>query len=154
MKYQFKTEIIDNETGEILDICELYKNVENINLEELAERVVTLKQLLTEINGIYRTVEFNFIREMNSIEAKKYLGKDFDIQLNKQTEYEYDTEYVHRLKELISEEQFNNVFTEKYKVNRTYLKGVINLGGEIKELAELMQTKIDRKPTIVVTNKK
>lgn len=153
MKYQSRVEIIDNETAEIIDIFNFYQNIENIDLKELAEKVVVLKQLLTDIGGIYRIVEFNFIKEMNNIEAKKYLGDGFEVQLNNQSDYDYSTEHVHKLKELISQEQFDKIFTEKYKVNRTHLRGIMSLGGEIKELAESMQTKIDRKPTIIVTKK-
>ena len=154
MKYQSSIEIIDNETAEILDIYKFYENVGELNINELAERVVVLKQLLTNISNIYRVVEYNFIKEMNNKEAKKHLGKDFEIKINNQVDYEYNVEQINKLKELIPKEQFDNTFTEKYKVNRTYLKGIINLGGEIKQLAESMQTRIDKKPTIVITNKK
>lgn len=153
MKYQFNLEIINNETGEIINIKDLCYDINRIEIEELSERIIITKQLLTEIMNVYRVVEYNFINNMNSLEAKKIVTNDCIINLKDQTEYNYDTEKINKIKGLISEEEFNSIFTEYYKVNRTKLKGIISLGGEIKKLSESMQQKIIKKPTVSITFK-
>lgn len=154
MKYEASLEIINNETGEIINISELTKDINNIEFEELTQRLAVLKNVYLDILGLYRVTEYKFIQEMNNREARRYTTHDFEIKLSPQTEYKYNSEYIHKIKELISDEEFNKVFTEEYKVNRTFLKSLVALGGDIKELIDNMQTKLDKKPTITVTIKK
>ncbi len=153
MKYEPLFEIVNNETGEIFNVSELTKDIGDIDFEELTQRLVVLKNIYLETLGLYRVVEYKFIQEMNNKEAKRHLAQDFEIKLSPQTEYKYDCNYIRQIKELISEEEFNKVFTEEYKVNRTFLRSLVTLGGDIKELVDNMQTRIDKKPTVTITTK-
>lgn len=153
MKYQFNLEVINNETGEIINLSELCNGINMVDNDELSQRMAVSKQMFIDVGNIYRVIEYNFINSMREMEAKKYVGEDYVITLKEQVDYNYDTKKVNRIKQLISEEEFNDIFTEYYKVNRTKLKSIIALGGEIKQLSESMQEKIVRKPTITLTTK-
>ena len=156
MKYQIETNIIDLETGEIIDLDRFSRELVDADFEEIVERVIALKQTLNQISGLYRVNEYKFIEMMKDKEAKKYVNDEFEIRLQPQTNYDYDVNSVHKLKELVPEDDFNKIFTEQYKVNRNLLRTIYVLGGEIKQLIDQMETKNEKKPTVVVTpiNKK
>ena len=156
MKYQIETNIIDLETGEIIDLDRFSRELVDADFEEIVERVVALKQVLNQISGLYRVNEYKFIEMMKEKEAKKYVNDEVEIRLQPQTNYDYDVNSVHKIKELIPEDDFNKIFTEQYKVNRNLLRTIYVLGGEIKQLIDQMETKNEKKPTVVVTpiNKK
>lgn len=153
MKYKFITEVVDTETGEIIPLDNLGNDVSQVDFDESVERIVMLKELYNTVNNIYRCNEAKFLQNMDKIEAKKFVNNEVEIKLNTQSDYEYSNECILKLKELLPEHDFNNIFTEKFKVNRTFLKGALAYGGEIKKLIEDMQTKIDRKPTILITKR-
>lgn len=156
MKYQIETNIIDVETGEIIDLDRFSRELVDADFEEIVERVVALKQVLNQVSGLYRVNEYKFIEMMKDKEAKKYVNDEVEIRLQPQTNYDYDVNSVHKIKELIPEDDFNKIFTEQYKVNRNLLRTIYILGGEIKQLIDQMETKNEKKPTVVVTpiNKK
>lgn len=156
MKYQIETNIVDLETGEIIDLDRFSRELVDAEFEEIVERVVALKQVLNQVSGLYRVNEYKFIEMMKDKEAKKYVNDEFEIRLQPQTNYDYDVNSVHKIKELIPEDDFNKIFTEQYKVNRNLLRTIYVLGGEIKQLIDQMETKNEKKPTVVVTpiNKK
>lgn len=153
MKYQIETNIIDLETGEIIDIERFSRELVDADFEEVVERVIALKQVLTQISGLYRVNEYKFIEMMKDKEAKKYVNDEFEIRLQPQTNYDYDVNAVHKLRELVPEDDFNKIFTEQYKVNRNLLRTIYVLGGEIKQLIDQMETKNEKKPTVIVTKK-
>ena len=156
MKYQIETNIIDVETGEIIDLDRFSRELVDADFEEIVERVVALKQVLNQVSGLYRVNEYKFIEMMKDKEAKKYVNDEVEIRLQPQANYDYDVNSVHKIKELIPEDDFNKIFTEQYKVNRNLLRTIYILGGEIKQLIDQMETKNEKKPTVVVTpiNKK
>lgn len=156
MKYQIETNIIDLETGEIIDLDRFSRELVDADFEEIVERVVALKQVLNQVSGLYRVNEYKFIEMMKEKEAKKYVNDEVEIRLQPQTNYDYDVNSVHKIKELVPEDDFNKIFTEQYKVNRNLLRTIYVLGGEIKQLIDQMETKNEKKPTVVVTpiNKK
>ena len=108
--------------------------------------------VLNQISGLYRVNEYKFIEMMKDKEAKKYVNDEVEIRLQPQTNYDYDVNSVHKIKELIPEDDFNKIFTEQYKVNRNLLRTIYVLGGEIKQLIDQMETKNEKKPTVVVTS--
>ena len=152
MKYQIETNIIDVETGEIIDLDRFSRELVDADFEEIVERVVALKQVLNQVSGLYRVNEYKFIEMMKDKEAKKYVNDEVEIRLQPQTNYDYDVNSVHKIKELIPEDDFNKIFTEQYKVNRNLLRTIYVLGGEIKQLIDQMETKNEKKPTVVVTS--
>lgn len=150
MKYQIETNIIDLQTGEIIDLDQFSKQLIDADFDEIVQRVVVLKELFTQISGLYRVNEYKFLQMMDERDAKKFVNDEFEIKLQSQTDYEYNVDCIHKLKELISKEDFEKIFTEQYKVNRNLLRTVYTLGGEIKQLIDSMQKKNERKPTITL----
>ena len=150
LKYKDNLEIIDLESGEILDLDHFATDIVNLEFDELVQRLVVLKSLYTKLAGIYRINELKFITIMEENHARKFTNDDIEIRLSPQADYDYDVNYVHKIKEKISEEEFNKIFTEQYKVNRTMLRSIYTLGGEIKQYIDEMETKIQRKPTVSI----
>ena len=150
LKYKDNLEIIDLESGEILDLDHFATDIANLEFDELVQRLVVLKSLYTKLAGIYRINELKFITIMEENHARKFINDDIEIRLSPQADYDYDVNYVHKIKEKINEEEFNKIFTEQYKVNRTMLRSIYTLGGEIKQYIDEMETKIQRKPTVSI----
>lgn len=148
MKYQAMINIVDLETGEIKDLNSLSEGISDIDFEEAVQRVIILKDLYSSISGLYRVNEFKFIQMMKEKEAKKFINDEVEIRLSPQADYEYDVNCIHQLKELVSKEDFEKIFTEQYKVNRNLLRTIYTLGGEVKQLIDSMETKNERKPTV------
>ena len=152
-KYTYNLEFIDSETGEINDLNYFITSITDLTFEEMVERVAILKQLYIEITNAYRINELKFINAMEEKSAKKFVNDDIEIKLTYQYNYDYDTEYVHKIKELIDENEFKKIFTEQYKVNRTLLKSIYTLGGDVKNYIDKMETKTIKKPTVSVISK-
>lgn len=153
LKYQATINIVDLETGEIKDLNLFSEGLADMTFEESVERVVILKDLVTEICGMYRVNEFKFIQMMNEREAKKYVNDEIEIRLLSQTDYEYDVNCVNQIKNLISQDDFEKIFTQQYKVNRNLLRTIYTLGGDVKKLIDQMETKNQRKPTVNIKPK-
>ena len=153
LKYKNNLEIIDLETGEILDLDYFARDIVNLEFDELVQRIIVLKTLYTKLASIYRINELKFINMMEEKHAKKFTNEDIEIRLTPQTDYIYDVNYIHKIHNIIGDDEFNKVFTEQYKVNRTMLRSIYTLGGDIKEYIDKMETKIQKKPTITIKNK-
>lgn len=154
MKYKkINTELIDKTTGELFTLNELLNDLSTKDFEEVIQRFLIAKEIYTEINNSYRVIESQFLNKMNSIDAKKYKNNEVEISLTSQAEYDYDVKIIDELSAIINSEDFNKTFTKKYKVNRTHLKSLKILGGNIKDLIDKMETKIERKPTIIIKRK-
>lgn len=148
MEYLPLIEYINNATGEINNLKEITNDINEVSINELAERLILIKETLKEVKIINDVIESKFIYEMNKNEATRHDLDYCEIHVVPRAEYEYDVECIEKLKCLIKEEDFNNIFKKEYKVNRNRLRKLYSLGGEIKTLSEGMQKKILKKSNI------
>jgi len=154
MKYKTNSiKLVEKETGEIIDITKLTEDIVDITLDESVQRLLAIKELSTLASNSYRVIEAKFLQLMNKQSAKKYNNEDAIIKINPQAEYIYNMEKIDSLKKLLGEEQFNSVFVKEYNVNRTLLKGIRITGGEIKQIIDEMETRLDKKPSVVIAKK-
>lgn len=146
-------QVVNKTEGEILDVNDLTNDIVNCNLEEIAQRLVIAKEVSVSAQTAYRVLESKFLLELEKINAKKYVSDDINISLTPQFDYEYRIEKINQLKSLITEEEFNIIFSIKYKVNRTELKSLNLRGGEIQKVIKQLDVKLNKKPTVNITKK-
>lgn len=154
MKYKSNSiELVDKSDGEVIDITKLTDDIANVNVDEIVQRLLVLKELSILASNSYKLIELKFIQLMNEQDAKRYANDDAIINITPQATYEYDIEAIDLLKVHINEEQFNKTFARQYKVNRSSLKGIRILGGDIKKIINKMETKTLGKPTVNIAKK-
>lgn len=154
MKYKSNSiNLVDKETGDIIDITKLTDEISDVNIDEIVQRMLVIKELSTLATNSYRLIEAKFLQLMVEQNAKKYECLDATIRITPQAEYMYNVEKLELLKQLLGEEQFNLVFTKEYSVNRSLLKGIRILGGDIQRTIEEMETKLDKKSSVAITKK-
>lgn len=154
MKYKFNgVEVVDKESGEIIDISELKNELSKLSEKEIVDRYVVLKEIYSIVNEYYRVLELKFINNMEQKDATKYEDEDFVINLSKQYDYKYNASTIEKIKRFVGKEKFDQTFEKQYKVNRTMLKSLSTMGGKIKQLIFDMESCITRKPYVTIKNK-
>ena len=140
--------IIDTETGEMIEFAD-------INLAEMSEKekihlLAAMKRHMNKMREINSMVESMAVHELYLKEATSYKDEELKINVQNKTEYAYDTELVDSLKEFITEEQFNAALKKQYKGNRTQLRSLMTLGGDIKKIIDKATIETPQKPYVKV----